>query len=178
MFELAGRQGGKQIAIKATHTVENSSWPNGCHIAEVEIDPQTGVTQILRYTTVDDVGNAINQMIVEGQIHGGIAQGTGQALHESCRYDDESGQLISGSFMDYQMPRAADFPNFNIAIDQSVPCKTNMLGVKGCGESGTVAATPTIINAIVDALRPLGVENIAMPATPFAIWSAIQAAKP
>ncbi len=177
MFELAGQQPERKIAIKATHTVENSSWPNGCHIAEVEVDPDTGVVEIKRYTTVDDVGYAINQMLVEGQIEGGIVQGAGQALHEICRYDTESGQLITGSFMDYQMPRAADFPSFDVTIDQSVPCKTNMLGVKGCGESGTVAATPTIINAIIDALRPLGVTDIQMPATPFAVWEAIAAAK-
>jgi len=177
MFALAGQQPGGKIAIKATHTVQNSSWPNGCHIAEVEIDPETGVNEITRYTSVDDVGHAINQMLVEGQIHGGIAQGVGQALHEACRYDAESGQLITGSFMDYQMPRAADFPQFNVTIDQSVPCTTNMLGVKGCGESGTVAATPTIINAIIDALRPLGVTDIQMPATPSAVWEAIAAAK-
>jgi len=177
IFDLAGRQPGGQIAIKATHTVQNSSWPNGCHVAEVEIDPDTGITEIKRYTTLDDVGNAINSMIVEGQLHGGIAQGTGQALHEICRYDAESGQLVTGSFMDYQMPRAADFPSFDINIDQSVPCTTNILGVKGCGESGTVASTPTIINAIVNALAPLGVKDITMPATPFAVWQAIQAAR-
>jgi carbon-monoxide dehydrogenase large subunit len=176
MFELADRQPARRIAIKATHTVESSSWPNGCHVAEVEVDPETGVVQVTRYTTVDDVGNAINQFIVEGQLHGGIAQGSGQALHEICRYD-ENGQLVTGSFMDYQMPRAADFPAFNVNIDQSVPCATNMLGVKGCGESGTVAATPTLINAILDALRPLGVTDIEMPATPFAVWKAIQKAK-
>jgi carbon-monoxide dehydrogenase large subunit len=175
IFELAGQQETKQIAIKATNTVENSSWPNGAHVAEVEIDPETGIPQITRYSTVDDVGYTINQMLVEGQIHGGIAQGTGQALFESCRYD-ESGQLITGSFMDYQMPRAADFPSFDINIDQSVPCVTNPLGVKGCGESGTVASTPTIVNAVLDALRPLGVKHIEMPLTPFAIWQAIQAA--
>lgn len=177
IFELAGKQSGGQIAIKATHTVENSSWPNGCHIAEVEVDPDTGVSEIKRYTTVDDVGNAINQMLVEGQIHGGISQGTGQALHEICRYDRDGGQLVTGSFMDYQLPRATDLPSFNVTIDQSVPCTTNMLGVKGCGESGTVAATPTIVNAIVDALRPLGVTDIPMPATPFAVWEAIKAAR-
>jgi carbon-monoxide dehydrogenase large subunit len=175
IFELAGQQETKQIAIKATNTVENSSWPNGAHVAEVEIDPETGIPQITRYSTVDDVGYTINQMLVEGQIHGGIAQGTGQALFESCRYD-ESGQLITGSFMDYQMPRAADFPSFDINIDQSVPCVTNPLGVKGCGESGTVASTPTIVNAVLDALRPLGVKHIEMPLTPFAIWQAMQAA--
>jgi carbon-monoxide dehydrogenase large subunit len=176
IFELAGQQPAKQIAIKATNTVENSSWPNGAHVAEVEVDPETGIPQITRYTTVDDVGYTINQMLVEGQIHGGIAQGTGQALFESCRYD-ESGQLVTGSFMDYQMPRAADFPSFDINIDQSVPCQTNPLGVKGCGESGTVAATPTVVNAVLDALRPLGVKHIEMPLTPFAIWQAIKAAK-
>jgi carbon-monoxide dehydrogenase large subunit len=177
MFELAGQQAARQIAIKASHTVESSSWPNGCHVAEVEVDPETGVVKIVRYTTTDDVGNAISEMLVQGQIHGGIAQGTGQALFEGCKYDAESGQLITGSFMDYQMPRAADFPSFDVTIDQSVPCATNMLGVKGCGESGTVAATPTIVNAIVDALRPLGVTDIAMPATPFTVWETIQAAK-
>ncbi len=161
IFELAGKQSGGQIAIKATHTVENSSWPNGCHIAEVEVDPDTGVSEIKRYTTVDD----------------GISQGTGQALHEICRYDRDGGQLVTGSFMDYQLPRATDLPSFNVTIDQSVPCTTNMLGVKGCGESGTVAATPTIVNAIVDALRPLGVTDIPMPATPFAVWEAIKAAR-
>jgi carbon-monoxide dehydrogenase large subunit len=175
IFELAGQQPEKKIAIKATNTVENSSWPNGAHVAEVEVDPETGIPQITRYTTVDDVGYTINQMLVEGQIHGGIAQGTGQALFESCRYD-ESGQLITGSFMDYQMPRAADFPSFDINIDQSVPCVTNPLGVKGCGESGTVASTPTIVNAVLDALRPLGVKHVEMPLTPFAIWQAIEAA--
>jgi carbon-monoxide dehydrogenase large subunit len=176
MFELADKQPDRRIAIKATHTVESSSWPNGCHVGEVEIDPETGVVTITRYTTVDDVGNAINEYIVHGQLHGGIAQGTGQALHEICRYD-ATGQLVTGSFMDYQMPRAEDFPSFNVNIDQSVPCTTNMLGVKGCGESGTVAATPTLINAILDALRPLGVTDIDMPATPYAVWSAIQKAK-
>jgi carbon-monoxide dehydrogenase large subunit len=176
IFDLASQQPTKQIAIKATNTVENSSWPNGAHVAEVEVDPETGIPQITRYTTVDDVGYAINQMLVEGQIHGGIAQGTGQALFESCRYD-AAGQLITGSFMDYQMPRAADFPSFDINIDQSVPCQTNPLGVKGCGESGTVASTPTVVNAVLDALRPLGVKHIEMPLTPFAIWQAIEAAK-
>ncbi len=176
IFDLAEAQPAKQIAIKATHTVENSSWPNGAHVAEVEVDPETGIAQIMRYTTVDDVGYAINQMLVEGQIHGGIGQGVGQALMEACIYDRHSGQLITGSFMDYQMPRAADLPRFNITLDQTVPCLTNPLGVKGCGESGTVASTPTIINALINALRPLGVSHIDMPATPFSIWSAIQAA--
>jgi len=173
MFDLAAQQPEQKIAIQSAHTVENSSWPNGCHIAELEVDPETGVVEITRYTTMDDVGIAISPMLVEGQIHGGIAQGIGQALHEACRYDAESGQLITGSFMDYQMPRAADLPRFNVTLDQSVPCKTNMLGVKGCGESGTVAATPTIINAIIDALRPLGVTDMKMPATPFTVWEAI-----
>jgi carbon-monoxide dehydrogenase large subunit len=177
IFELAEAQPGKMITVKATHTVENSSWPNGAHVAEVEVDPETGVTKIVRYTTTDDVGYAINQMLVEGQIHGGIAQGVGQALMEHCRYDPESGQLITGSFMDYQMPRAEDFCSFNVTLDQSVPCQTNPLGVKGCGESGTVAATPTILNAILNALRPLGVKHLEMPATPLAVWEAIENAK-
>jgi carbon-monoxide dehydrogenase large subunit len=177
IFELAAAQPTKMITVKATHTVENSSWPNGAHVAEVEVDPETGVTTITSYTTTDDVGYAINQMLVEGQIHGGIAQGVGQALMEHCRYDPESGQLITGSFMDYQMPRAEDFPTFNVTLDQTVPCQTNPLGVKGCGESGTVAATPTILNAILNALRPLGIKHLEMPATPLRVWEAIESAK-
>ncbi len=176
MFELAGRQPESSIGIKTTYTAQGSGWPNGCHVAEVEIDPETGVPTIVRYATVDDVGNAINEMLVEGQVHGGIVQGAGQAMFEACRYD-ENGQLVTGSFMDYQMPRAADFPSFVTVIDQSVPCTTNMLGIKGCGESGTVGATPTLVNAVLDALRPLGGHDIERPATPCAIWRAIQAAR-
>ncbi len=152
----------------------NFTYPGGCHICEVEIDPDTGVTQVINMTAVDDVGRVINPMIVEGQIHGGLAQGIGQALLESCEYD-ESGQLISGSYMDYCMPRADNFPGFQ-ATTESTLCAHNSLGVKGCGEVGAIGSPPAVINAVLDALADLGVEDISMPATPQKIWQAIQSA--
>ena len=147
----------------------NFTFPAGVHVCEVEIDPETGVTTVERWTAVDDFGNVINPMIVEGQVHGGIAQGVGQAMLESARYD-ASGQLVTASFMDYTMPRAADLPDF--AVDMTVtPCPSNPLGMKGCGEAGAIAAPPAVINAITDAL---GHERIAMPATPEAVWRAVR----
>ena len=151
------------------------NYPNGCQVCEVQVDPDTGRVTIDRFAAVDDLGMIINPMICEGQIHGGIAQGAGQALIESVAYD-ASGQLLSGSFMDYGMPRADDFPEIVSALEE-VPAKTNPLGVKGIGESGTIGAPPTIINAILDALGPIGVEDIDMPATPLRVWQAIQKAK-
>ena len=145
----------------------NFTFPAGVHICEVEIDPETGVTTIERWAAVDDFGNVINPMIVEGQVHGGIAQGVGQALLEGARYDAD-GQLTTASFMDYCMPRAHDFPNFEIGMTVT-PCPSNPLGIKGCGEAGAIAAPPAVINAITDAL---GHEEIAMPATPMAVWRA------
>jgi len=150
------------------------SWPNSCHVCEVEIDPETGLTEIVRYTTMDDVGRVVNPLIVAGQVHGGIAQAVGQAMLEDARYDAESGQLVTGTFMDYCVPRADDLPNFSTATDESQPCKINPLGAKGVGELGTVGGTPTVVNAIIDALRPLGVQHIDMPATPERVWRAIQ----
>ena len=147
----------------------NFTFPAGVHICEVEIDPETGVTKIERWAAVDDFGNVINPMIVEGQVHGGIAQGVGQALLEVARYDAD-GQLTTASFMDYCMPRAYDFPNFEIGMTVT-PCPSNPLGIKGCGEAGAIAAPPAVINAITDAL---GHEEIAMPATPMAVWRAAQ----
>jgi aerobic carbon-monoxide dehydrogenase large subunit len=152
------------------------NFPNGCHICELEIDPDTGTVTIDRYTVVDDVGMVINPLIVEGQIVGGLAQGFGQALLESIEYDAESGQLLSGSFMDYTMPRADDQPDFSCGFN-NVPCKTNALGIKGAGEAGSVGAPPAVINAIVDALAPLGVKSIDMPATPMRVWRSIAEAK-
>jgi carbon-monoxide dehydrogenase large subunit len=179
LFELAARLPGGMLPVASTTTVPGSGWPNGCHICEVEIDPETGATQIVRYTTHDDVGRAIHPQIVRGQIHGGIAQGVGQALLERSVYDRDSGQLITGSFMDYAMPRAEDFPSIDNEFDESVPCTTNPLGSKGAGESGTVGAPPAVMSAVLDALRPLGVTNIDMPATPLAVWRAIrQAVRP
>jgi carbon-monoxide dehydrogenase large subunit len=153
---------------------EPSNYPNGCHICEVEVDPETGQVVLDRYSVVDDLGRVINPMICEGQIHGGLSQGIGQALMEKVVYDRESGQLLSGSFSDYAMPRADDMPSF--AVDYvEVPCRTNPLGIKGVGEAGSVGTPPTITNAIVDALRPLGVEHVEMPCTPDAVWRAIHA---
>jgi carbon-monoxide dehydrogenase large subunit len=142
----------------------------------VEIEPETGQVEIVRYTAFDDVGRVINPLIVAGQVHGGIAQAVGQALHEHVVYDAD-GQLLTGSFMDYGIPRADDLPDFATYTDESQPCKINPLGAKGVGELGTVGATPTVINAIVDALRPLGVVDIPMPATPERVWRAIRGAR-
>ncbi len=177
LFELAARQAERRIALRTTQTVGGPSWPNSAHVCEVEIDPQTGRTEILRYTTVDDVGRVVNPMIVAGQVHGGIAQAVGQALLENTRYDLESAQLLTGSFQDYCVPRADDLPNFSTHTDESTPCKINPLGAKGVGELGTVGGTPTVMNAVIDALRPLGVTDLQMPATPERIWRAIQAAQ-
>ena len=152
-----------------------STYPNGFHICEVEVDPDTGEVDIVRYTTVTDVGNVINPMIVIGQVQGGTAQGIGQALLEGCVYDSQ-GQLISGSLMDYALPRADDLPDFSCLFN-NVPCPTNPLGVKGCGEAGAVPAPAAVINAIVDALAGDGVRHVAMPATPLKVWQALQEAK-
>jgi carbon-monoxide dehydrogenase large subunit len=177
LFELAARQPGKRIAISTLQKVDGPSWPNSCHVCEVEIDPDTGVTQIVRYTTVDDVGRVINPLIVAGQVHGGIAQAVGQALLENTHYDAENGQLTTGSLLDYCLPRADDLPSFNTFTDETTPCKINPLGAKGVGELGTVGGTPTVLNAVIDALRPLGVESIDMPATPERVWRAIRQVK-
>ena len=173
---LAARQPERRIAISTLQKVGGPSWPNGCHVCEVEIDPETGAVEIVRYTTVDDVGRVINPLIVAGQVHGGIAQAVGQALMEQVVYDDE-GQLLTGSFMDYALPRADDLPEIETHTDESSPCRINPLGAKGVGELGTVGATPTVINAVIDALRPLGVTDIAMPAKPERVWRAIHEAR-
>ncbi len=154
----------------------NFTFPGGCHVAEVEIDPDTGDLALVGYTAVDDVGVVLNPMIVEGQIHGGVAQGVGQALGENCVYDAENGQLITGSLMDYQMPRAEDLPPIAVATE-STPCRHNPLGVKGCGEVGTIAAPATVMNAVVDALSTYGITHLDMPASPERIWRAIRAAR-
>jgi aerobic carbon-monoxide dehydrogenase large subunit len=149
------------------------SFPNGCHICEVEIDPETGAVALDRYTVVDDIGTVVNPLLARGQIMGGVAQGVGQAILEDVIYDRESGQLLTASLLDYGIPRADDLPA--IAVDFSpVPSLSNSLGIKGVGEGGTVAATPTVINAILDALAPLGVTDVPMPATPEQVWQAIR----
>jgi carbon-monoxide dehydrogenase large subunit len=175
--ELAARQPDQRIFIENVNTVDGIAWPNGAHVGEVEIDPDTGLVELKRYTTVDDVGRPLHRPIVFGQIQGGCAQGIGQALLEENIYDRETGQLITGSFMDYAMPRAETFPTFSNALDDSVPAKTNPLGAKGVGESGAVGSTPTVMNAIMDALWPLGVRNVQMPATPQRVWNALQEAR-
>jgi carbon-monoxide dehydrogenase large subunit len=164
-------------SLDVRHVFDNapSAFPNGCHVCEVEIDPDTGVVEVVRYTSVNDFGVVVNPLLVEGQVHGGVAQGIGQALHESVRYS-EDGQILSGSFMDYRIPRAADVPNIQFA-QHSVPARTNPLGAKGCGEAGCAGSLPAVMNAIVDALKPLGITHIDMPATPERVWSAIRGAK-
>ncbi len=154
----------------------NFTFPAGTYICEVEIDPATGVTRVEKFTAVDDFGTIINPMIVEGQVHGGLVQGIGQAMMENCVYDRETGQLLTGSFMDYAMPRADDFPEFKIG-NICTPCTHNPLGTKGCGEAGAIGSPPAVINAVLDALHGLGVKEFDMPATPHRVWEAIQAAK-
>jgi carbon-monoxide dehydrogenase large subunit len=152
-----------------------SAFPNGCHIAEVEVDPDTGVVEIVSYTTVNDFGVLVNPMLVEGQAHGGIAQGAGQALLESVVYD-EDGQMLTGSYMDYGLPRASDLPELGF-VSHPVPARTNPLGVKGCGEAGCAGSLPAVMNALVDALSEFGITHIDMPATPLRIWQTIQEAR-
>ena len=156
----------------AFYDPKNFTFPAGCYICEVEIDPDTGMTDIVTFTAVDDVGRVVNPMIVEGQVQGGVAQGIGQALLENTVYD-ENGQLLSGSFMDYTMPRADNLPNFKVQTLKGTLCTHNPLGVKGCGEVGAIGSPPAVINAIVDALKEFGVDHIDMPATPEKVWRAI-----
>jgi carbon-monoxide dehydrogenase large subunit len=160
----------------ATYRARTGNFPNGCHVCEVEIDPQTGVSKIVGYWVVDDVGTVINPLLLKGQIMGGIAQGLGQVLMEDKTYDRESGQVIAGSFMDYTMPRASDFCDVEIE-DNPVPTLTNPLGVKGAGEAGTVGSLSAGVNAIVDALSVYGIRHIDTPCTPYRVWRAIENAK-
>ncbi len=170
------KQFGIGLEASGAWAADPQNFPNGCHVCEVEIDPETGAVTIDRYAVVDDIGRVINPLVCEGQVQGGLAQGIGQALLEVVVYDAESGQLLSGSFSDYAMPRADDLPAFDLGFIE-VPCKTNPIGVKGVGEAGSVGAPPTVMNAILDALRPLGVEHVDMPATPRRVWEAIRAAQ-
>lgn len=166
----------KSLDVDYVHEAAPATYPNGCHIAEVEIDPDTGITEVVRYMMVGDMGTLINPMIVEGQLRGGVVQGLGQCLLEQAQYD-ENGQLLSGSFMDYAMPRAAHVPSMPF-VSMPVPTKSNPLGVKGCGEAGTSGGLPAIANAINDALAPFGVRHLDLPATPEKVWRAIREAKP
>ncbi|MDP6174528.1 MAG: molybdopterin-dependent oxidoreductase, partial [Rhodospirillales bacterium] len=153
-----------------------SAFPNGCHVCEVEVDAETGAASLVRYAGIDDVGRVINPLLVDGQTHGGIAQGVGQALFEECVHDPETGQVLSGSFMDYCLPRADDLPDFKAGFNE-VEATTNPLGIKGAGEGGTTGAPPAVINAVVDALAEFGVRHVEMPATPEKIWRAMRDAK-
>jgi carbon-monoxide dehydrogenase large subunit len=152
------------------------TFPNGCHIAEVEVDPETGAVTLERYTAVDDFGTLINPMLTVGQVQGGVTQGIGQAMLEHTVYDPDSGQMLSGSFMDYALPRAQDLPDFTITLS-GVPTNANPLGVKGSGQAGAMASPQAIVAAVLDALAPLGVAHIDMPATPERVWRAIQQAR-
>jgi carbon-monoxide dehydrogenase large subunit len=159
-----------------TFVPRQDTWPNGCHVCEVEVDPETGAVEVVGYTVVDDVGTVINPLTLDGQIHGGLAQGAGQALMEEVVYDRQSGQLLTASFMEYAMPRADTLPDPVIGSNP-VPTALNPLGAKGAGEAGTVGALPAVMNAVMDALAPLGVRHLDMPATPPRVWQAIQDAR-
>ena len=178
LFELADRQPERRIFIDATSTVNGPSWPNGCHVCEVEVDPETGVVQIVSYVSANDVGRVVNPMIVRGQLDGGAVQGIGQALGEQVLYDTDSGQTLTASLMDYVIPRADVILHFVHELDQSTPCRNNPLGVKGVGELGTIGATPAVVNAVADALVRAGhadrASRIQMPLTPARVWQALQ----
>jgi len=178
LFEVAGKQEAARIHVASTTTADAPSWPNACHICEVEIDPETGEVQVAAYSSVNDIGRIVSPDIVRGQVDGGAMQGIGQALCEAVRYDAESGQLLSASFMDYALPRADTFVGFDTRFDTSIPCTTNVLGAKGVGELGTIGATPAVVNAIVDALDRAGLgrdaERIQMPVTSERVWRALK----
>jgi carbon-monoxide dehydrogenase large subunit len=174
--ELAARQPQRMWRVSATQTPSTPSWPNGAQVCEVEIDPETGSVQIDRIVSCDDIGRIINHMIVEGQIHGGIAQGLGQALCEQALYDAQTGQLLNGSLMDYCVPRADQMPRVSKHVfDESLPSQTNLLGVKGCGELGTIGSVPAVVHAVLDALPPPAAERLEMPFTAERVWRALRA---
>ena len=177
LFDLAAKQPTKQFIVEASTTAGGPTWPNGCHVCEVEIDPQTGHTEIVAYSSVNDIGRVVSPIIVAGQIEGGAVQGIGQALCEQVVYERDSGQMLSGSFMDYAMPRADVSCHFKTEFDTSIPCLTNPLGVKGVGELGTIGATPAVVNAVVDALDHAGLgrdaERVQMPLTAPKVWAAL-----
>ncbi|MEQ1805176.1 MAG: molybdopterin cofactor-binding domain-containing protein, partial [Burkholderiaceae bacterium] len=178
LFDLAAKQKTARITMDGTATAGAPSWPNACHICEVEVDPDTGDVDVVAYASVNDIGRIISPQIVRGQVEGGAVQGIGQALCEHVVYDKDSGQLLSASFMDYALPRADVFRGFKTQFDTSVPCRTNVLGAKGVGELGTIGATPAVVNAVIDALAQTGLgrnaEKVQMPLTPQAVWRALR----
>ena len=149
------------------------TFPNGCHVCEAEIDPETGRIEIVRYLVVDDFGTVINPLLLRGQVHGGIAQGIGQGMLERCVYDADSGQLVTGTLTDYALPRAEDLPALEFSYNV-VPCRTNPLGVKGAGDAGAIGAPPALVNAAIDAVGELGVDHLDMPLTPERLWRALR----
>jgi len=177
LFELARRQPRQRIVLDSVSSVADATWPNGCHICEVEIDPETGAVAVVAYWSVNDVGRVVNPMIVAGQLEGGAAQGIGQALCEEFVYDRESGQALSATLLDYALPRAAMIEHFEMTMDESTPCRNNAMGVKGVGELGTIGATPAVVNAVIDALARAGAgsraEALQMPLTPERVWRAL-----
>jgi aerobic carbon-monoxide dehydrogenase large subunit len=182
IFSLAGKQPEHQIFMESTSGVDGPSWPNGCHVCEVEVDPSTGEVAVVAYSSVNDVGRVVNPMIVRGQLEGGAVQGIGQALYEHMVYDTETGQPITGSLMDYAAPRADVLTTmFRMEMDESTPCKTNPLGVKGVGELGTIGATPAIVNAVADALARHGLAaqtpHLQMPLSPARLWQVMQSTR-
>jgi carbon-monoxide dehydrogenase large subunit len=180
LFELAAKQPAARISAAGDATAGAPSWPNACHVCEVEVDPETGAVEVAAYASVNDIGRVVSPTIVRGQIEGGAVQGIGQALCEQVVYDRDSGQLLTASFMDYALPHADGFRGFKTVFDTSVPCTTNLLGVKGVGELGTIGATPAVVNAVVDALAHAGLgreaEKIQMPLTAPVVWAALQRA--
>ena len=178
LFELAGRQSGRRIVVSGTAKAGGASWPNGCHVCEVEIDADTGAVEVVAYASVNDIGRVISPAIARGQVEGGAVQGIGQALCERVSYDADSGQLLSASFMDYALPRVDGFRAFKTAFDESIPCLTNVLGAKGVGELGTIGATPAVVNAVIDALAAAGLgraaERVQMPLTSETVWRALK----
>jgi carbon-monoxide dehydrogenase large subunit len=177
LFELAAKQPEQQLFVDSTSAVQAPSWPNACHICEVEIDPDTGAVEVVAYASVNDVGRVISPTIVVGQLDGGALQGLGQALCEQVVYERESGQLQTGTLMDYALPRFGMVRGFKTVLDQSTPCLTNPLGVKGVGELGTIGATPALVNAVVDALSRAGAgeraSKLQMPLLSERVWQAL-----
>jgi carbon-monoxide dehydrogenase large subunit len=164
---------GPGFAESGHFTPSAPTFPNGVHVCEVEIDPETGHIAILRYLVVDDFGVVINPLLLAGQVNGGIAQGVGQAMLEHCVYDETSGQLLTGTLTDYALPRADDLPALEFSYNV-VPCRTNPLGVKGAGEAGAIGAPPALVNAVVDAVAELGIDHLDMPLTPERLWRALR----
>jgi carbon-monoxide dehydrogenase large subunit len=177
LFELAGRQPQARFEVDITSAAGGPTWPNACHVCEVEVDPETGHVEVVAYASMNDIGRVVSPQIAAGQVDGGAVQGLGQALCEQVAYDAQSGQILTGSFMDYAMPRALHAPPFRTEFDTSIPCTTNALGVKGVGELGTIGATPAVVNAVVDALDHAGLgrdaERIQMPLTADKVWRAL-----